>query len=119
MTTQSGGASATRYGWAERGRSPGTRSGSRAAERPSTSPAADAAGLRGQLGEIRHAGYAVSHDELSANVHGLSVPVKARGLVVASIGVVLPSVRAAQLLEFAPVMKKAATAIAQGLGRAG
>ena len=81
--------------------------------------AAAAAGLRRQLGEIRRAGYAVSHDELSANVHGLSVPVKARGLVVASIGVVLPSVRAAQLLEFAPVMKKAATAIAQGLGRAG
>jgi DNA-binding IclR family transcriptional regulator len=81
--------------------------------------AGDAAGaLRRQLGEIRRAGYAVSHDELSESVHGLSVPVKARGAVVASLGVVLPSVRAAQLLEFVPVMKRAAASIGQGFGRA-
>jgi len=80
--------------------------------------AEDAGALRRQLVEIRRLGYAVSHDELSASVHGLSVPVKARGTVVASLGVVLPSVRAAQLLDLVSVMKRAAAAIGQGFARA-
>ncbi len=71
--------------------------------------------LLAQLVEVRRLGYAVSHDELSQSVHGVSAPILARGEALASVGVVMPSVRAERVAEFGRVMKKAAAQIVRGL----
>ena len=67
-----------------------------------------------ELAKIRRQGYAVSHDELSANVHGVSVPIMRDREVVASLGVVMPSARAAEAAARARMLKTAA----QGLVKA-
>lgn len=71
--------------------------------------------LAEQLAAVRSQGYAVSHDELSAGVHGVSVPVVVDKQVVASIGVVYPAVRQAADASYARALKKAATTIARTL----
>lgn len=79
--------------------------------------APDVAGLRRALAEIRKQGYAVSHDELSTNVYGVSAPVLRRSEAVASIGVVLPSARTGDLAVLARIMKSAAQSVSRGLAR--
>lgn len=71
--------------------------------------------LQGLLAETRRAGYAVSHDELSHSVYGVSVPVLAGGRVLASLGVVMPSVRAERVEEYARHLKKAAALLGREL----
>ncbi|WP_028603803.1 IclR family transcriptional regulator [Ottowia thiooxydans] len=67
------------------------------------------------LSEVRELGYAVSHDELSPGVHGVSVPIMQDKLPIASIGVVYPAVRAEAVETYVKALKKAATAIARAL----
>jgi IclR family KDG regulon transcriptional repressor len=67
------------------------------------------------LEEVRERGYAVSHDELSPGVHGVSVPVLLDKRPVASIGVVYPAVREEAISTYAKALKKAATAIARAV----
>ncbi len=77
----------------------------------------DPAALRRQLGQVRRDGFAVSRDELCEGVHGVSVPILAGGLPVASIGVVIPAVRADSAPGYAKVLTKAAASISRGLGK--
>lgn len=67
------------------------------------------------LTEVRELGYAVSHDELSPGVHGVSVPIMQGKQPIASIGVVYPSVRAETVDVYVKALKKAAVAIAKAL----
>lgn len=71
--------------------------------------------LAAQLEAVRKEGHAVSHDELSPGVHGISAPIVVEKKAVASIGVVYPSVREGSEASFARALKKAATAIARNL----
>lgn len=71
--------------------------------------------LRTQLESVRRDGYAVSHDELSPGVHGVSVPVMIDRQVSASIGIVYPAVRQSADAAYVRALKKAATAIARSL----
>lgn len=65
--------------------------------------------LRAALAEVRRTGYATSHDELSPGVQGVSVPVKAGGVAVASLGMVFPSARAeGSAAHVAPLVRAAA-----------
>jgi DNA-binding IclR family transcriptional regulator len=75
----------------------------------------DPALLARQLEEVREQGYAVSHDELSPGVHGVSVPILVGRKPVASIGAVYPAVREEAAGTYARALKKAATAIARAL----
>jgi DNA-binding IclR family transcriptional regulator len=79
--------------------------------------ARDAAALRRSLAEIRKQGYAVSHDELSTNVYGVSAPVLRRSEAVASLGVVLPAARADDLAALARIMKGAAQSVSRSLAK--
>ncbi len=81
----------------------------------SLAKAEDPALLERQLEEVRAQGYAVSHDELSPGVHGVSVPVLVDKQPVASIGVVYPAVREEAAATYARALKKAATAIAKAM----
>jgi IclR family KDG regulon transcriptional repressor len=69
--------------------------------------------LRRELAKVRKLGVATSHDELSAGVWGMSVPVRSAGEVLASIGVVVPIARSGELPRFLPAMKRAAQALAR------
>ena len=71
--------------------------------------------LLAQLAEARRLGYAESHDELSHAVHGVSAPVLVRGEVIASLGMVMPSVRAERAAEYGRLLKKAAAQLARKL----
>lgn len=71
--------------------------------------------LADQLVTIRRQGYAVSQDELSPGVHGVSVPIVVDKKAVASIGIVYPAVREADDAAYARALKKAATTIVRGL----
>lgn len=71
--------------------------------------------LQRQLAEIRKAGYAYSHDELSPNVQGVSAPVRKHRQVVASTGIVLPSSRMTDLDRVASAVLEAARAISRKL----
>ncbi|MGD9945350.1 MAG: IclR family transcriptional regulator [Burkholderiaceae bacterium] len=73
--------------------------------------------LRQQLADALRDGYAVSRDELSPGVHGVSVPIMIDGLPAASLGVVFPAVRADSLPAYAKILRKAAVSIVQGLHR--
>ncbi len=62
--------------------------------------AEDRALLQRRLGEAEKLGYAVSHDELQAGVHGAAVPIRGEdGYAVASLALVVPSSRADALLR--------------------
>ena len=84
---------------------------------PIVARAAEPKSLALQLAQTRRNGFAVSHDELSHSVHGVSAPVLLRGEPIASIGVVLPSVRAARVVEFGRILKRAASLMTRGLAR--
>ncbi|MDP9878005.1 DNA-binding IclR family transcriptional regulator [Variovorax boronicumulans] len=73
--------------------------------------------LAEQLEAVRREGFAVSHDELSAGVHGVSVPILVDRKPVASIGVVYPAVREEAATTYARALKKAATTIARAVRR--
>jgi DNA-binding IclR family transcriptional regulator len=77
--------------------------------------AEDPALLSEQLDAVRAEGVAVSHDELSPGVHGVSVPIIVGRKPVASIGVVYPAVREEVAATYARALKKAATAIARNV----
>lgn len=63
----------------------------------------------------RSEGYAVSHDELSAGVHGISVPILVKGAVAGSLGVVMPAARAASAAALTRALRQGAVAIARAL----
>ena len=71
--------------------------------------------LAKQLEAVRTDGYAVSHEELSDGVHGVSVPILVDKQPVGSIGVVYPAVREVSANPYAPALKKAADTIARKL----
>jgi len=71
--------------------------------------------LAGQLEQVRADGYAVSHDELSPGVHGVSVPILVGRKPLASIGAVYPAVREGSVATYAKALKKAAGAIARSM----
>jgi DNA-binding IclR family transcriptional regulator len=71
--------------------------------------------LSEQLDTVRVEGVAVSHDELSPGVHGVSVPIVVKKKPVASIGVVYPAVREEMASTYARALRKAATAIARNV----
>ncbi|MBL8386583.1 MAG: IclR family transcriptional regulator [Burkholderiales bacterium] len=73
--------------------------------------------LAALVAQARADGYAASHDELSAGVHGLSCPILAGGTVVGSIGVVTPAIRAGSIGRYARVLGAAAKTIAASLAR--
>lgn len=75
----------------------------------------DPARLRQLLAEARRDGYAVSRDELSPGVYGISVPVMVDDAPVASLGVVFPAVRAGDLPSYGKILRKGATSIARSL----
>lgn len=71
--------------------------------------------LAEQLATVRSQGYAVSHDELSPGVHGVSVPIVVDKKVSASVGIVYPSVREAADASYVRALKKAAATIARSM----
>ena len=75
--------------------------------------------LERQLAQVRELGYAVSHDELSPGVHGVSVPIMQDKQPVASIGVVYPAVREEEAATYAKALKKAATTITRAVRQHG
>lgn len=77
----------------------------------------DPAALRRQLATVRRDGYAVSRDELTAGVQGVSVPVLVDGVAVASIGAVFPAVRGAEPQAYSKVLVRAADKIARAMRR--
>lgn len=76
----------------------------------------DADALRGQLEDVRAAGYALSRDELQQGVHGLAVPVlDEAGHVVASLAILVPVTRASGLVAHADGLLDAAGDLARSL----
>lgn len=79
---------------------------------------ADAEALRTALDEVREKGFAVSHDELRNGISGIAGPVFSSGRVVASLSVIAPTQRSAQLLEHVDVLLRATATISENLERA-
>lgn len=77
----------------------------------------DPAAVRRQLATVRRDGYAISRDELSEGVHGVSVPILVRGEAIGSIGVVVPAVRADAARELVKSLTRSAATIARNLKR--
>jgi DNA-binding IclR family transcriptional regulator len=67
------------------------------------------------LTKVRRDGYAISHDELSKDVYGVSAPILSGRIAVASIGVVVPSNRVELLTDLAKLMIKAGAQIGRAL----
>jgi DNA-binding IclR family transcriptional regulator len=78
-------------------------------------PRTNRAELELNLTQVRRDGYAISHDELSQNVYGVSAPILSGRTAVASIGVVVPSNRVELLIDLAKVMVKAGAQIGRML----
>lgn len=76
---------------------------------------ADPERLATQLDQVRRDGYCTSHDELHANVFAASVPVLADGAPLASLAVVAPKERAAEVEQLVPELRRAAAAILDAL----
>ncbi len=68
--------------------------------------------LARHLEAVRQMGYAVSHDELQAGVHGVAAPVQRGGVAVASLAILTPTNRAQGITENVPAIVRAADAIA-------
>ena len=72
--------------------------------------------VRRQLEGVRQLGYALSHDELQQGVHGLAVPVTGpSGTAIASMAILVPANRAANLLEHVDALSTAAAELSQRL----
>ncbi len=69
--------------------------------------------LESQLRRIRQDGYATTTEEMTLGACSVAVPVSAGGRVIASVGLVLPDLRARQRLV--PAMQVAAQGIARGV----
>lgn len=69
------------------------------------------------LQKVKRDGYAISHDELSLDMYGLSAPVFSGRSAIASIGVVVPSGRSDQLAELAMAIVKAGAQVGRALGK--
>jgi DNA-binding IclR family transcriptional regulator len=69
--------------------------------------------LASQLRRIRQDGYATTTEEMTLGACSIAVPVAAGGRVIASVGVVLPDLRARPRLV--PAMRVAAQGIARGV----
>jgi DNA-binding IclR family transcriptional regulator len=80
------------------------------------SPAPDAPGPR--LEEIRKAGHACSRDELQEGVSGVAVPVFSAGFVTASLSVLVPVNRDAELQDWIADMSEAAERMSHELDAA-
>jgi DNA-binding IclR family transcriptional regulator len=78
---------------------------------------ADPPALQAALAEVRRTGYATSHDELSAGVQGVSVPVRVGGVAVASLGMVFPSTRGGEASARVAPLVRAAARIGKALYR--
>lgn len=76
---------------------------------------ADPARLADQLAAVRRDGFCTSHDELHANVFAASVPVLSDGTPLASLAVVAPQERAAEVEQLVPDLRRAADAIVAAL----
>lgn len=69
--------------------------------------------VKQQLDSVRDLGYAISHDELQNGVHGLAVPVfDQTGHGVASVAIIVPTVRSSGLVEHLDALDKASKRIA-------
>jgi IclR family transcriptional regulator, KDG regulon repressor len=72
--------------------------------------------LRRQLDGVRRLGYAISHDELQQGVHGLAVPVlDDERRAAASLAVLVPVSRAANLLQHLEALLEATERLSQAL----
>ncbi|KLL94250.1 hypothetical protein NJ76_31400 [Rhodococcus sp. IITR03] len=68
------------------------------------------------LADVRAAGFAISHDELRAGVHGIAAPVRgARSMTKASLGIITPSLRAGGLLQNVDALLRASHTISEHL----
>lgn len=67
--------------------------------------------LRARIAEAQEAGYAASHDELMAGVHGVSAPIRRGGVTVASMSIIAPMNRIG-ISDHVPELLRAADAIA-------
>lgn len=57
--------------------------------------------LERRLAEVRALGYAVSHDELQAGVHGIAVPIREDGTTAtASLALVVPATRSESIIDW-------------------
>ena len=69
---------------------------------------------RERLLQIKDAGYAVSHDELQQGVHGIAAPVfDSHSKCTASIGILVPSSRAADIEAYAQRLLETAGAVSK------
>ena len=75
----------------------------------------DRATLAAQLEQVRRDGYCTSHDELNANVYGVSVPILEADTPLASLTVVAPVERADVITGLVPELRRAAERIREWL----
>ena len=73
--------------------------------------------LAALVSAARKEGCAVSHDELSAGVHGISVPILLKAAVAGSLGVVMPAARAANAATLTRALRKGAADIVRALAQ--
>ena len=73
--------------------------------------------LAALVSAARKEGCAVSHDELSAGVHGISVPILLKAAVAGSLGVVMPAARAASAATLTRALRKGAADIVRALAQ--
>ena len=70
---------------------------------------------RNLIDDVRRAGYALSHDELQDGVYGLAVPVRSVHDAVASLAILVPAPRAADVLDHLPELREAADRLSVSL----
>ena len=86
-------------------------------ERPTKFSVTSEARLRAQLRDIRNRGYSETHQEQTLGNTSLAVPVPGRGgAPIAAVGLVTHTARADEA-RLVPVLQKAATGMAEDLGR--
>ncbi len=92
----------------------------RAPTRETRHTVVEPARLRREVAEVRRRGYARTAEEMSLGTHSVAVPVRVdgpdRAVVVAALGVVVPSHRR-DLLRLVPVLEVAARGIGRELSR--
>jgi len=69
-----------------------------------------------QLESVRQLGYALSHDELQEGVHGIAAPIlDSTGQALASMAILMPSSRTAQLMQHVPALLTASRELSDAL----
>ena len=70
---------------------------------------------RDLIEDVRRCGYALSHDELQHGVYGLAVPIRSAHDSAASLAVLVPAPRAANVLDHLPELRQAADRLSGSL----